>query len=390
MTRNCKIMKIIHVSPVFDPYMSGISNVVHQQARYIASRGHDVSVLTPRYNRKWKSEEIIDGISVMRFNPIVQMGNAAFTPGMIYTMSSLLDGDAVVQLHLPFFGAYEWLWFFRKFGLLKNKKMVILYHHDPQLTGLTRLLGIPSKFVFKSLMGSSDAVIVSSADYAKNSDIAPIINNVNLKQIPFGVDTERFAPKEKKQIYKEEKYVEILFVGAMDKAHHFKGVDVLLRALSKIKFNDNNIARHKLKLVGDGDLLNEYVKMSKELGIDDRVEFAGFVSEGEKEICYANADLLVFPSTGKAEAFGMVALEGMSAGLPVIASDLPGVRSLIGRDDMLVEPGDVDALSRKISELINNHDERLIIGMQNRKRVLDRYSWEKVTDKLESLYCDLK
>ncbi len=373
---------IIHITPVFSPYASGMTSVVRKQTRELAMRGHSVVVITPRYGDKWPEEENIDGVHVNRVTPLLKMGNGAFAPSMISRLRSYIAtsrGNVIVHLHLPFFGMYELLWAFRKFGALKNAKLITLYHHDPQLTGITRILGLPSKLVFGSLVTSSDVVISSSKDYAEHSEIKSFIGKCKFKEIPFGVDNDRFVPGKTEN--KERGKVNILFVGAMDKAHHFKGVDILLKAVSRLKFKN-----YKLNIVGKGDLLEEYKSLAKSLNIDDNVYFAGFVPDDELPRYHAQADLFVFPSTGRAEAFGMVALEAMSAGLPVIASDLPGVRSLIGRDDMLVEPGSVNMLARKIDLLLHDKEMRDRIGGENREKVLSKYTWKKVVDELESAY----
>lgn len=402
-------MKIIHLAPVFTPYHAGMANVVVNQAEKLASRGHEVTVITPQYVSAWpKNEELRfknydlsaqnkeSSVRVYRVTPLLYFGNGAFIPGMIGVLRKILrsrelgtqDDKVVIHVHSPFFGGQEIVWLLRYSNILKNVRIILQYHHDPQLSGITKLLGIPTKLIFTSLLKHVDRVIVSSIDYASESNISQLIDD-RFVEIPFGVDIERFKSNDLR--IKNNKPI-ILFVGALDRAHHFKGVETLLQATAKLQITHppseitEGTANYKLQIIGKGDLLDGYKKIAEQLGISDRVEFLGFVPDDELPTFHSQADIFVFPSTGKAEAFGLVALEAMSAGLPVIASNLPGVRSLFKDDQLLVAPGSVDELSEKIQLLLNDQALRATIGAQNRNRVLEKYTWEKSIDMLEKLY----
>jgi glycosyltransferase involved in cell wall biosynthesis len=176
-----------------------------------------------------------------------------------------------------------------------------------------------------------------------------------------------------------------LFVGAQDRAHYFKGVPTLLRAMARR-------ADVHLMLVGDGDLHADFVQLSAELGIADRVRFLGRVETEALPAVYRAADLLVLPSETRGEAFGMVLLEAMASGRPVIASDLPGVRSIVdhGTDGFLVEPGNPAALAETLGRFEHmSRAERLALGAAGRRKVERRYAWDRIGDQLESLYLDV-
>lgn len=373
-------MKIIHITPVFAPYASGMTNVVVEQTKELAKRGHSVTVITPRYKREWRKQETVEGVAVVRLTPWLRMGNGGFVPTVFFALMRLKPG-AVVHVHAPFFGGSETVWLMKKLGLLRKQKLVVQYHHDPQLKGFTKLLSLPSKLTFSSLVRSADHVIVSSMDYAHASHIAQYINEKTV-EIPFGVDTNRFAPLVKDAAWQErnDRSVNMLFVGALDLAHHFKGVEILIRALAMVQGNIH------LDVVGKGDLVDAYKELAQKLGVSNRISFHGFVPDADLARYHQKADMFVFPSTGKAEAFGLVALEAMAVQLPVIASQLPGVRTLFGDDQLLVEPGNVEDLAAKITLLLNNSALRSTIGKHNYQRVLDHYTWPKVTNQLEKLY----
>ena len=117
------------------------------------------------------------------------------------------------------------------------------------------------------------------------------------------------------------------------------------------------------------------------------MEFLGKISDEELPRIYQQADLLVLPSINKNEAFGLVLLEAMACGVPVIASDLPGVRTVFedGRQGLLCKPGDVSDLKNKIEEILADEEKRKIMGKEARILALEKYSWKKIGRKLNDI-----
>ena len=112
-------------------------------------------------------------------------------------------------------------------------------------------------------------------------------------------------------------------MGTLDRAHHYRRVDLLLEAVSMIR--DRNL---HLLVVGDGDRAIQYQELARDLGIASRVHFLGSMEHRALAHVYATADILVLPSQLQ-ESFGLVLIEAMACGKPVVASDLPGVRSVV-------------------------------------------------------------
>jgi glycosyltransferase involved in cell wall biosynthesis len=386
-------MRIIHISPVFLPYHSGMTNVVYNQTKELGKRGHQVEVLTLHYDKSWSGEETIDGIQIHRIKPLIKYGNAGFAPRIGNWLKQTLrqaQGDYyIIHLHTPFFGGQEIISLMRQFGTLKNVKLIVQYHHDPQLNIFTKILSLPSSLTFKSLIKSADKVIVSSMDYAQNSNIKDLISE-RFMAIPLGVDHNRFKPANKKPKTNSKGDVKVLFLGALDRAHHFKGLDILLQAFKKVQAGQMLNVNRQMLIIGTGDLLDYYRRLAKQLQLDKQVNFLGFVTDKDLPQIYQTANLFVFPSTGKAEAFGLVVLEAMSSGLPVLASDLPGVRALIQNKDFLVQPRSIAKLAKKLETLLNNKELLAKTGQANRQLVEEKYTWQKSVDKLERIYKDLK
>jgi glycosyltransferase involved in cell wall biosynthesis len=167
----------------------------------------------------------------------------------------------------------------------------------------------------------------------------------------------------------------------MDSAHAFKGVPELLMALRFLP------GAHAL-LVGDGDLRPKFEQQAHDLNIASRVHFLGRTDDATKVDALRTADVFAFPSTRPAEAFGLVALEAMACGVPVVASDLPGVRTVVqqGKTGWLVRPGSVTELVTALEKVVSSDARRREMGEAARSFAVDRFSWDRHVDGLMDTY----
>jgi glycosyltransferase involved in cell wall biosynthesis len=145
-------------------------------------------------------------------------------------------------------------------------------------------------------------------------------------------------------------------------------------------------------IAGDGNLRHSYESLASSLGLSKKIIFIGSVSDSLLPKLYSLADMLVFPSIDKSEAFGIVALEAMASGTPVIASDLAGVRSVVVKKEtgLLVKPGSVQNLADMIKLLLKNPRLARQYGTAGRQRVLDCYTWEDIGQKLNKVLLSIK
>jgi len=174
----------------------------------------------------------------------------------------------------------------------------------------------------------------------------------------------------------------VMMVANLDQAHYFKGVEVFLRALVDLPRSVKGL------IIGDGDLRPHYETLSSALNLEGRISFIGQVSESDLPDYYRLADVTVLPSVTMGEAFGLVLLESLACSTPVIASNLPGVRTVVddSKDGYLVNPGDAADIVRKIRLLMENPVKCTEMGARGRRKVETHYSWPKVVDRLERIY----
>jgi glycosyltransferase involved in cell wall biosynthesis len=367
-------MRIAHVVSTYPPYRGGMGAVADTYAKRLRERGHEVTVFTPEWEGQAEREA-----GVERLKPMLRYGNAAVLP----QLRKWLDGFDVVHLHYPFFGGAL------PTVLSGEAPRIMTYHMDPVAGGIRGgIFKLYQRAVLPFITRRVERIFVSSTDYAETSALARIRGAMDkVTEQPFGVDFDRFYPGEAEGLRTElgiDKEAKVmLFVGGLDPAHHFKGVDVLLRALRDLERSD-----WVCVIVGSGSLrasLEATVETQMEAG---RIHFVGSVSDEALPNYYRMADVHLFPSTERAEAFGLVALEAAASGTPSIASDLPGVRTVVadGETGVLVPPRHITALREAIRDMLANDERRIELGERAAERAREKFSRGPLIDRLEETY----
>ena len=362
-------MKIGIVTPYAYPLPGGVNDHVGSLYRVLRARGHDVRIITSSHGLQKASEgDIIrvgKGFSVP-FNG--SMGTITLSPTYLAQMRAILERERfdVLHYHEPFvpflslvtltlstsvnvgtFHAFGGLSISYEFG----KRM--LGHYAGKLHGRIAVSPAARHFISRYFPGE-------------------------YKIVPNGVEPGRYQRAVPIARYRDG-VPNILFVGRMEPR---KGLIHLLRAFRRLQRDG---VRARLLLVGTGPGEREarrYV-LTRQL---DGVEFLGRVSEAHKAQLFKTADIYVSPATGR-ESFGIVLLEAMSAGAPIICSDIHGYRGVVRRerDGILVEPGDADALAASIRRLIDDPALRAQLSRAGEERA-QLFTWERVGQAVEEYY----
>ncbi len=353
-------MRIAIVTPTYPPYSAGISRMAEEEVKILEEAGFDVMVFTPQYSRGLHSS-----LKVQSLKPVIKYGNAAFIPQLLWK----LRGFDAVHLHYPFLGGASMVLLWKKiFG--KKTPLVITYHMDLRGKGIFKLVFyIFTKIITPVILKSASKIIVTTVDYAQSSVFFKTLfssklsttnyqPSTKLVEIPPSVDIHKFKQNKKdehllKQFNISHNDKVAIFVGGLDRAHYFKGIPALLSAF-ELLYQRYNIHNAKLLIVGTGNLKNFYQKLVKKSPlINDKVIFAGKVSDGDLPKCYNLADFLALPSVDSSEAFGIVLLEAYASGVPVLASNLPGVRTVVEveKSGLLAEPGNINDLADKLKKM---------------------------------------
>lgn len=377
-------MRIAQIICAFPPYKCGMGNSVYNFSRELAKRGHELTVFTPRYrNQSVQPHFEHPDFKVVRLRPLASNGLAAILPQLLWR----LKGFDIIHLHYPFYGSAGLV------GLVKllrpSTKVVLYYHMDTKASGFKGVAFQLYRFVvLPILLHIAEEITCSSFDFIKNSDVGRYFKHHADKfdQVPYGVDPEVFIPGSYLE-HGKDKIVQ--FVGALIKQNYFKGVENLIFAHKLVM---RNVDGCRLRIIGRGDMEGSYHELAARLGISENVEFINDADDSRLVECYQSCDLVVLPSLDTSEAFGIVLVEAMACGKPVVASDLPGVRSVFenGQHGLLVEPGNIEDLANKITTLLGDKQMARLFGVAGRKRVETAYTWTRAAADLDGIYRQVK
>lgn len=195
---------------------------------------------------------------------------------------------------------------------------------------------------------------------------------------PFGVDVELFKPSPHKE---SEEFV----IGNVKTLRPKYGIDVLIKA-ADIFIKNNPEKKIRLDIYGEGPQKEELVELTKELGIEDKVNFKGFVQNTLLPDVYNSVSVSV--SVSDSESFGVVAVEAMACGCPVITSDADGFTEVVkdGETGFIVPKRNPEATAAAIQKFIDNPQLRHQMGKKGRERVLTLYNWEDNVQTMVDIY----
>ena len=372
-------MRIAQVTATFPPNFSGTGMVCFQNAVGLAELGHKVSVFT--YIKQKSNLKYPDSIQVHHLPSLFSIGNAPFLPDLV----KLRDFD-IIHLHHPFIFGSEKVCIASRW---RKIPYIVTHHNDLISNGVRgKLFALYSLLCTPLVFSGARRCAVVSRDHALHGTLASLFRKYSHKTVEIhnGVDVNLFKPdlnggkiRWKCGISENDKV--LLFVGVLDSAHHYRRVDLLIKSIKQI-----NQDKLHLLIVGTGDRETYYRNLVSSLNLDSKVHFLGRVQNSELPLVYAASDVVVLPSHIQ-EAFPLVLLEAMACGKPIIASDLPGVRTMIDCENgLLVQPGDLNDLTRKIENILWFPEVLKHMGMKGRAKVEKEYSWPVINDLLENLY----
>lgn len=287
--------------------------------------------------------------------------------------------------------------FFKKY--LKNLDPDILHIHQLNREGLIlalaeskpvvisvwgsdiRVMGGFAQRILKRKVLKKAKVVTASSKYLADTTKKVTTSNLNVKVIPFGVDIIFFDPKKYKKINKN------ITIGFAKHLKAIYGVDILIKAFKKVSEKFNNV---ELVIAGEGELEKTLKILVKDLDLEKKVAFVGWIPQEEMPKFISKIDIFVMP-TVVPEAFGVAALEASAMEVPVVASRIGGIPEVIkdNTTGILVGSGRVDELFRAITKLVEDKNLRERMGKAGRKFVKENYEWNRNALKMEGLYKEL-
>lgn len=364
-------MKIALVSSYDYPYPGGVTEHISHLAAEYRKRGHEVHIIAPQSEGvRGQSPEIVHAVgSVVPVPANGSVARLSLSLRLSRKVKEILEREQyqIVHLHEPLLPALP-------ITVLRHSHAVNIgtFHAFAQ-SNYAYFYGKPVLRYFVRKLHGRIAVSAPARDFV--SAYFP----GHYEIIPNGIDYERFATPRPPL----ERYLEggprILFVGRLEKR---KGLKYLLRAMTGVW---THFPTARLTVVGGGPLLEDYRRLV-ELHQLGNVEFAGFVSADDLPRYYQSCDVFCAPSTGQ-ESFGIVLLEAMAAGKPLVASDIPGYRCVVRpeTEGFLVPPKDEQALALCLVHLLADAELRARMGEAGRLRAAE-FSWNQVAGRVLSFY----
>lgn len=360
-------MKLLLINYEFPPLGGGAATATRELAESLCRQGCAVSVVTSKakgeddsrcdtpykLHRLWTGRRRAESCSLFEMAMFVIVCSL-YLPYLL--LRERFDG-AVLFFGLP----CGWFGPLLKFGFgvpyVVSLRGGDVPGNEPSLNQIHHLLSPARRLIYQH-----SKCVTANSEGLKSKSL--LVDSHPVTVIPNGVDCDRFTPIPPDS----ESENRILFVGRLVEQ---KNVPGLLKAFARVG------GKAKLDIIGDGPLRLELHQLVKELQIEEKVDFHGWVSRDEITDYYLSATMLVLPS--RYEGMSNVLLEGMAAGLPCIVTDVEGTRELIDheRNGLLVGLGDEEGLVRAMDRLLEDRDMRHTLGTNARSHVVENFSWDK-------------
>jgi glycosyltransferase involved in cell wall biosynthesis len=358
-------MRILHAFKVYTPDHHG--GIVEAIARITSGtpEGSSASLLVCRYLGIGSTINV-DGLTVERTTTLAQFSSLPISPGYIPRFRQRIRDADVVAFHAPF----PFIDIGLMMGLSRDKALVMHWHAEITGRNLFRPVFHP---LLKHSVERADRIIVSHPSIVEQSGYLRD-HAEKCAVIPYGIDTEFWSERaagDQAEIDDLRRRHPRLVV-ACGRLVPYKGFDVLIRAMSKIDAH--------LIMIGAGPLEAELRARAESSGVAGRITFAGYLSREKQRQILGAANLFVLPSVNEAEAFGIIQVEAMCCGIPVVNTNLPTGVPWVARDGLeglTVEPRDESGLAAAISRLLDNPDLAMKFGAAAKQRAIEVFDWRK-------------
>lgn len=380
-----KKLKILHLTGEYPPYfIGGLGTYIYEICKNQYNRGHEIEVLLIKGNDSAYKQELLSSsedidVTVRDFD---YRGFSKYCDG-VFNVSDIEHEFNVLKSisRIPdIVHVHDWYGVLWGCVLKRNYNIpLVMTAHLPLRSGFTYTgHPIPTKIKMRlEALGFrlADMIIAPTNFIARVLMSEYNVFDEKIQIVPNGIDTQYFSPNGNEN--KNEK-----IVLSVSRITEQKGVEFLPELAQSVI---NKIPQVKFLIVGEGPILNKLENISKTLSISDNIEFSGFIPRNKLLELYRQAE--IFVSTSIYEPFGLVNLEAMASGNPVVAFSIGGIKEVVrnNMDGFLVPPWSVDLLSESIIKLLSNSKLRLEYGNNARKRALE-FDWKNVTSQLDDAY----
>lgn len=368
-------MKIVQTNKAYYPKVGGIETTITTLSEGLVNNyGAEIKSLVCNEKICYKTiNEMLNGVDVQYLPTLGFVKSLPISPGYFKSLSKL-KGD-VLHIHEPFPLADLSLAFISK--IKKNFSHIVVSWHSDIIRQKWVLL-FYRKYIH-NLLKVADKIIVSNHSLIDNSEFLPAYKN-KCVVIPIGVNLN-WAKSE--SIYlNHQKDVSLLFVGRLV---YYKGINILIDSMTSVK-------NATLTIIGNGPLKDQILSQIKKLKLSERINIIPEADEETLHSYYKNCDLLILPSVEKSETYGIVQIEAMACGKPVICTDLGTGTTFINQHNVtgiVVPPKDSKALGVAINKLVSNADLRISLGKNAKERAFSEFTSDLMVKRIYELYSNI-
>jgi rhamnosyl/mannosyltransferase len=358
--------RVLHVGKFYPPHKGGMETHLRDLCERLQQKV-DVHVLVAS-DAAETTEEVTNGVRVTRMGTLLNLGAAPFCPGMARRIRET-EAD-IVHLHFPnptAFVAY--------LASCHAGRLVVTYHSD---IVRQKISGRAFRPILRHVLRRTRAIIATSPNYIESS---PVLRRERerCRVIPLGIPVEKFAHANDVEVGRIRARFGSRIVLAVGRLIYYKGFEYLIRAMRRVEGH--------LVVIGTGPLDVRLRRERDAAGLQERVHFLGEVADAAPY--FHAADVFALASTARSEAFGIVQLEAMACGVPVVNtrldSGVPFV-SLDGVTGLTVAPADADALAAALNRLLGDATLRAKFGAAGRERVRAEFSADVMAERTLNLY----
>lgn len=371
-------MRTLQLSKFYPPVMGGIESVVFELTEGLNRLSERTDVLCANLQLKNETERWPQGYIVTRAASLGQLLSTSMAPAMIQLLARQAAAYDLIHVHLPDPMANLALWLVRP-----RPKIVVHWHSD--IIQQKRALAAYQPLQ-RWLLERADAIVATSETYWQASPWLPPFA-AKIHSIPIGIQDRRSSTDPSGITELRSRFGGRRIVFALGRTVHYKGFDQLVAAASAIP--DDTV----IVIGGSGPMLPQLRASVAASGLEDKVVLTGRISGEEIEAYFDAADLFCLPSNSRAEAFGVVLLEAMRAGKPIVASDIPGSGvpwvNEHGTTGLNVPVGDSRALGAAICTILGDPELARQYGLHARQRYLDLFTADKMVESCLRLYARL-
>jgi glycosyltransferase involved in cell wall biosynthesis len=380
-------MRILVALTYYRPHVSGLTVYAERLARAWVARGHQVTVLTSQYDRGLARHEQMDGVNVLRMPVLLRISKGVIMPSVGLEATRQVRKHDVLSLHLPQFDAAG----IALKGKRQGRPTVLTYHCDVRLpVGIFNVAANSAVNLANRLAaGFADTVVAYTEDYAKHS---PFLSRYahKLRVIPPPVEVTPCSEGDAAAFAARYRRGSGPVIGLAARLATEKGVEYLAKALPRILDQHPQaqvlFAGQHENVLGEAEYARRLAPVLD--GFRDHWTFLGVLEPNRMSAFFKTCDVTVLPSLNSTESFGLVQIESMICGTPVVASELPGVRQPVVMTGMgeIVPPRDPEALAGAILRILDHRPSYL----RPPEAIAKRFAPETIAEQYEALFAELQ